>query len=522
MKERVTLRNRDFQGSADSVSDNGSTKTTVPLISNFVSGDRVSGLGSEHDVFDPSTGEVTGRVAFSTTADVNAAVSAAKTAFNKWADVPSIRRARILNRALALMNEHKVGLAAKITSEHGKTLSDALGEVERGIDVVEYACGIPHLLQGRFSEQVSTDMDNWTTRQPLGVVAGITPFNFPVMVPAWMWPIAIASGNTFVLKPSPIDPSPSLLIAEILKEAGLPDGVFNVVQGDKTAVDTLLLNPDVMAVSFVGSTPIARYIYEAGARNGKRVQALGGAKNHMVVMPDVDRDKVVDALMGAAYGSAGERCMATSVAILVGNVADDIVDLLRERANTLKVGSGLDGETEMGPIVTATARGRIINHIDTGVAEGADLLVDGRSMANDSQGGFYLGPTLFDNVDVDMTIYREEIFGPVLCCVRVDSLDAAIDVVNGHDFGNGASIFTDNGGAARRFSREVQVGMVGINVPIPVPMAWHGFGGWKKSIFGDMYVYGEEGVRFYTSQKSVMQRWLIGQTGADFSMPVSR
>jgi malonate-semialdehyde dehydrogenase (acetylating)/methylmalonate-semialdehyde dehydrogenase len=496
----------------------------VSLISNFISGVLVSGSGGEHgDVFDPSTGEVTGRVAFSTVADVNAAVVAAKSAFHGWAEVPPIRRARVLNRALALMNEHKDALAAKITSEHGKTLSDARGEVERGIDVVEFACGVPHLLQGRFAEQVSTDMDNWTMRQPLGVVAGITPFNFPVMVPAWMWPIAIATGNTFVLKPSPIDPSPSLLIAEILRSAGLPDGVFNVIQGDKTAVDALLLHPDVKAVSFVGSTPIAGYVYETGARYGKRVQSLGGAKNHMVVMPDTDVDKAVDALIGAAYGSAGERCMATSVAVLVGNVADDVVDLLRTRARTLKVGSGSENGTEMGPIVTAAARRRIMSYIDTGVEEGADLLVDGRSLAKESsKGGFYLGATLFDNVGLDMTIYREEIFGPVLCCVRVDSLEAAIDVVNRHEFGNGVSIFTRDGGAARRFSRDVQVGMVGINVPIPVPMAWHGFGGWKRSMFGDMHVYGEEGVRFYTSQKSVMQRWLPGQCGADFSMPVAK
>ena len=395
--------------------------------------------------------------------------------------------------------------------------------MERGLDVVEFACGIPHLLQGRFSDQVSTDMDNWTVRQPLGVVAGITPFNFPVMVPAWMWPLAIATGNTFVLKPSPIDPTPSLMIAKLLKDAGLPDGVFNVVQGDKTAVDALLHHRDVQAVSFVGSTPIAAYIYETCASYGKRVQALGGAKNHMVVMPDAPVEKTIDALIGAAYGSAGERCMATSVVVLVGNIADEFVDRLRARAARLKIGSGFEDAVEMGPIVTAAARSRITGYIDKGVQEGADLRVDGRTFPKGGGEGFFLGATLFDNVQTSMTIYKEEIFGPVLCCVRADNLETAIKIINDHEFGNGVSIFTQDGNAARKFSRGVDVGMVGVNVPIPVPMAWHGFGGWKKSTFGDTHVYGEEGVHFYTKQKSIMQRWLSDSArGSDFAMPVAR
>ena len=429
-----------------------------------------------------------------------------------------------LNRVLELMNLHRDEIAAQITKEHGKVLDDARGEVQRGIDVVEFACGIPHLLNGAFSDQVSTGLDNWTVRQPLGVVAGITPFNFPLMVPAWMWPVAIAAGNTFVLKPSPIDPTPSIMLAELLQDAGLPDGVFNVVNGDKTAVDALLAHPDVKAVSFVGSTPIANYVYETGARHGKRVQALGGAKNHMVIMPDAPIDKTVDALMGAAYGSAGERCMATSVAVLVGDVAEPVLEQLMSRIKHLKVGSGSDAGVEMGPIVTEAARRRIISYIDKGVEEGAKLLIDGRDLARSHSGeGFFLGATLFDKVNAGMTIYRDEIFGPVLCCVRVASFEDALKLVNDSEYGNGTSIFTQSGHVARTFSREVQVGMVGVNVPIPVPMAWHGFGGWKKSNFGDMHAYGEEGVRFYTKQKSVMQRWLNeAPNGADFAMPTSK
>ena len=495
------------------------------LVGNFIDGRAVPGVGGRtQDIFNPATGAKQRSVTLSSSADVDAAVAAAKAAFPAWANLPPLRRARLMNKYLGLMNAHKDDLARAITAEHGKVFSDARGEVERGIDIVEFACGIPQLLKGDFTEQVSTNIDNWTLRQPLGVVAGITPFNFPVMVPAWMYPIAIAAGNTFVLKPSPLDPSPSLMVAELMREAGFPKGVFNVIQGDKEAVDALLAHRDVQAVSFVGSTPIANYIYETGARNGKRVQALGGAKNHLVAMPDADPEKVVDALIGAAYGSAGERCMAISVAVLVGAAADAIMPLLIKRAKALKIGDGMDDSIEMGPIVTAAARQRIAGYIEKGVAEGAQLLLDGRNhVVKGYESGFFIGATLFDNVTAEMTIYKEEIFGPVLCCARVANMEEALQLINGHEFANGVSCFTQDGHTAREFGRHVQAGMVGINVPIPVPMAWHGFGGWKRSLFGDMFVYGEEGVRFYTKQKSIMQRWpdSIGK-GAEFAMPVSR
>jgi malonate-semialdehyde dehydrogenase (acetylating)/methylmalonate-semialdehyde dehydrogenase len=498
---------------------------TIEQIHHFIGGQRVAGSkGRSQDVYNPATGEVSGQVALATGDDVAAAVAAAKAAFPKWADTPPIRRARLMNRFLNLLNQHKDDLARAITVEHGKVFSDARGEVERGIDIVEFACGMPQLLKGDFTDQVSTGIDNWTLRQPLGVVAGITPFNFPVMVPMWMFPVAIAAGNTFILKPSPTDPTPAMLYAELMKEAGFPDGVFNVVNGDKEAVDALLVHPDVQAISFVGSTPIANYIYETGARHGKRVQALGGAKNHMLVMPDADLEKAVDALIGAAYGSAGERCMAISVATLVGDVGDRIVPMLAERARDLVVKNGLEEDAEMGPIVTGAARDRITGYIEKGVAEGADLVVDGRghNVAGHNQ-GFWMGGTLFDHVTPEMTIYREEIFGPVLSCVRVDDFAQGVELINAHEFGNGVSLFTRDGNAAREFGRKIQVGMVGINVPIPVPMAWHGFGGWKKSLFGDMHAYGEEGVRFYTKQKSIMQRWPESiSKGAEFAMPVSR
>ena len=498
-------------------------------IPHFINGSLTTGPAArEQDVFNPATGAVTGRVALANRTDVDAAVAAAQAAFPAWADTPPIRRARVMFKFLELLNRHKDDLARLITAEHGKVFTDAQGEVSRGIDIVEFACGIPQLLKGDFTDQVSTGMDNWTLRQPLGVVAGITPFNFPVMVPMWMFPVAIAAGNTFVLKPSPIDPSPSLTIAKLLKEAGLPDGVFNVVQGDKEAVDALLVHPDVRAVSFVGSTPIANYIYETGAHHGKRVQALGGAKNHMVVMPDADIEQTVDALIGSAYGSAGERCMAISVAVLVGDVADKVMPLLIERAKTLKVLNGTNLDAEMGPIVTAAAHQRITGYIEQGVKEGAKLLVDGRGFAGQKAGegcdkGFWMGGTLFDHVTPEMRIYKEEIFGPVLSCVRVADFASAVQLINDHEFGNGVSCFTRDGNVAREFSRRIQVGMVGINVPIPVPMAWHGFGGWKKSLFGDMHAYGEEGVRFYTKQKSIMQRWpeSIGK-GAEFVMPTAK
>ena len=475
-------------------------------------------------VYNPATGAVARQVLLATNTDVDAAVASARAAFPAWADTPPLRRARILNAFLALLNQHRDTLAAMITSEHGKVFTDAQGEVTRGIDIVEFACGIPQLLKGDFTEQVSTGIDNWTVRQPLGVAVGITPFNFPVMVPMWMYPVAIACGNAFVLKPSERDPSPSLFMAELLKQAGLPDGVFNVVQGDKTAVDALLAHPGVNAVSFVGSTPIARHIYETGARHGKRVQALGGAKNHMVVMPDANLEQAVDALIGAAYGSAGERCMAISVAVLVGDVADRIVPLLAERAAKLVVKNGMELDAEMGPLVNREALARVEGYIASGVADGATLVADGRGHSvKGHEQGFFTGGTLFDHVTPAMKIYREEIFGPVLSCVRVSDFDAAVKLVNGHEFGNGVACFTSDGNVAREFARHVQVGMVGINVPIPVPMAWHGFGGWKSSMFGDMHAYGEEGVRFYTRQKSVMQRWPSSTPkGAEFVMPTSK
>ncbi len=495
------------------------------VIENDIGGKRTaSASGRYQDVHNPATGQVTAKVVLSSSADVDAAVAAAKAAFPAWADVPPIRRARLMNRFLALMNEHKESLARAITAEHGKVITDARGEVERGIDIVEFACGIPQLLKGDFTDQVSTGIDNWTFRQPLGVVAGITPFNFPVMVPAWMYPVAIACGNTFVLKPSPIDPTPSLIVADLIKKAGFPDGVFNVIQGEKTSVDALLTHPDVAAISFVGSTPIANYVYETGARHGKRVQALGGAKNHLVVMPDADIEKTVDALIGAAYGSAGERCMAISVAVFVGTAADRVLPRLTEKARALRIENGANETAEMGPIVSAAARQRITGYIDTGVTEGAKLIVDGRNLSvRGCEDGFFLGATLFDHVTSDMTIYREEIFGPVLSCVRAPDFETALHLVNTHEFGNGVSLFTQDGNVAREFGRRVQAGMVGINVPIPVPMAWHGFGGWKRSVFGDMHAYGEEGVRFYTKQKSIMQRWSQSiAKGPEFGMPVAK
>ncbi|QBM27844.1 CoA-acylating methylmalonate-semialdehyde dehydrogenase [Hydrogenophaga pseudoflava] len=501
----------------------------VTDIPHYVAGARFAGSATRSQtVTNPATGAVTGQVPLANAADVDAAVAAAQAAFPAWSDTPPIRRARVMFKFLELVNQHKDELAHAITAEHGKVFTDAQGEVARGIDIIEFACGIPQLLKGDFTDQVSTGMDNWTIRQPLGVVAGITPFNFPVMVPMWMFPVAIAAGNTFVLKPSPTDPTPSLMIADLLKQAGLPDGVFNVVHGDKEAVDALLVHPDVKAISFVGSTPIANYIYETGAHHGKRVQALGGAKNHMVVMPDADLDQAVDALVGAAYGSAGERCMAISVAVLVGDVAEKIMPKLIERTKTLKVLNGTNLAAEMGPIVTAAAHTRISGYIDAGQAEGAQLLVDGRGFdakqaGEGCEGGFWMGGTLFDHVTTDMKIYKEEIFGPVLSCVRVADFGEAVKLINDHEFGNGTSCFTRDGNVAREFARRIQVGMVGINVPIPVPMAWQGFGGWKKSLFGDMHAYGEEGVRFYTKQKSIMQRWpeSIGK-GAEFVMPTAK
>ncbi|GAB4557636.1 MAG: CoA-acylating methylmalonate-semialdehyde dehydrogenase [Rhizobacter sp.] len=498
---------------------------TTHDVGHFINGVAVeSRSGRSQPVFNPATGAIARQVAFASVDEVNAAVAAAQAAFPAWADTPPIRRGRVMFKFLELMNQHRDTLAAMITAEHGKVFTDAQGEVSRGIDIIEFACGIPQLLKGDYTEQVSTGIDNWTMRQPLGVVAGITPFNFPCMVPCWMFPVAIAAGNTFILKPSERDPSASIFMAELMKEAGLPDGVFNVVQGDKLAVDTLLTHPDVKAVSFVGSTPIAQYIYETGAHHGKRVQALGGAKNHMVVMPDADLEQTVDALIGAGYGSAGERCMAISVAVAVGDVADKLVPALAARAKTLKIKNGMELDAEMGPIVTRQALDRISGYIEHGASEGAQLVVDGRGhTVAGHEGGFWLGGTLFDHVTPEMKIYKEEIFGPVLAVVRVPDFASAVNLVNAHEFGNGVACFTSDGNVAREFARRIQVGMVGINVPIPVPMAWHGFGGWKKSLFGDTHAYGEEGVRFYTKQKSVMQRWPASiAKGAEFVMPTAK
>ena len=499
------------------------------LIQHFINGRMVeSSGGRRQDVFNPATGEVGAQVVLAGEQEVNAAVEAARAAAFAWADTAPLKRARILSRFKELIERHHDDLAAAITREHGKVFSDAKGEVTRGLEVVEFACGAPQLLKTQFTDNIGGGIDNWQLRQPLGVTAGITPFNFPFMVPMWMAPMAIAMGNTFILKPSERDPSPSLMIADLFKRAGLPDGVFNVVQGDKIAVDALLHHPDVSAVSFVGSTPIAEYVYTEGAkRKGAyplRVQALGGAKNHLVVMPDANLGQAVDALIGAAYGSAGERCMAVSVAVAVGGIADKLVEALIARVKALKVKNGMEPDAEMGPLVTARHKARIEDYIEAGVQAGAKLLVDGRGLkVPGHENGFFLGGSLFDHVTPGMTIYKEEIFGPVLCVVRVPDFASAVRLINAHEFGNGVSLFTSDGNTAREFSRRVEAGMVGINVPIPVPMAWHSFGGWKRSLFGDTHAYGEEGVRFYTRYKSVMQRWPDSIVkGAEFTMPVAK
>ncbi|MGU9990067.1 methylmalonate-semialdehyde dehydrogenase (CoA acylating) [Bordetella avium] len=494
-------------------------------LTHFINGQRYEGRsGRFTEGYNPSTGEVINSVALASAEDVDTAVAAAHAAFPSWSETPALKRARILFNFKALLDQHQDELAALITREHGKVFSDAKGEVTRGIEVVEFACGIPQLLKGQYSDQIGGGIDNWSMRQALGVVAGITPFNFPMMVPCWMFPVALACGNTFVLKPSERDPSVSLRLAELLKQAGLPDGVFNVVQGDKIAVDALIAHPNVEALSFVGSTPIAEYIYAEGTRRGKRVQALGGAKNHLVVMPDADLDQVTDALMGAAYGSAGERCMAISVAVAVGDVADQVIERLKPRVAALVVKDGMSPDAEMGPLVTPQHRKKVLGYIEDGIAAGATLVADGRSLTVPGhENGFFLGGTLFDHVTPAMNIYREEIFGPVLCVVRVPDFASAVALINSHEFGNGVSCFTSDGGIARAFARQVKVGMVGINVPIPVPMAWHSFGGWKRSLFGDHHAYGEEGVRFYSRYKSVMQRWPDSiAKGAEFTMPVAK
>ncbi|WP_184333719.1 CoA-acylating methylmalonate-semialdehyde dehydrogenase [Povalibacter uvarum] len=494
-------------------------------VGHFIGGKPVAGAsGRTGPVYNPATGQVARQVSLASAEETRAAIRAARAALPGWAATAPLQRARILFRFKALLDAHIDELARIITSEHGKVFSDARGEVTRGLEVVEFACGIPHLLKGEFSDTVGGGIDSWSLRQPVGVCAGITPFNFPAMVPMWMFPVAIACGNTFILKPSEKDPSCGLRLAELLAEAGLPAGVFNVVNGDREAVETLLTDPDVAAVSFVGSTPIAQHIYETASKHGKRVQALGGAKNHMVVMPDANPQIAAQALMGAAYGSAGERCMAISVAVAVGDAGDRLIDTLKPMIAALKIGSGMTEGVEMGPLVTREHLERVRGYVDLGVKEGAKLVVDGRHhTVAGHENGFYLGATLFDNVQPQMRVYKEEIFGPVLAVVRVPDLDSALKLINEHEFGNGTAIFTSDGDSARKFSHSVQAGMVGINVPIPVPMAFHSFGGWKRSLFGDLHVHGPDGVRFYTRLKTVTSRWPTGiRGGSEFVMPTMK
>jgi malonate-semialdehyde dehydrogenase (acetylating)/methylmalonate-semialdehyde dehydrogenase len=498
----------------------------MKTLQHFIGGRRVEGASGRYgDVFDPSAGEVAARAPYAGPEDVDRAVQAAKAAWPGWAATPPAQRARIMFRFRELVEAHKEEIARIVSSEHGKTLEDALGSVNRGAEIIEFACGIPQLLKGEHNENVAGNLDSWSVRQPLGVCAGITPFNFPAMVPLWMYPIALACGNTFVLKPSERDPSAAIRMAELAAEAGVPPGCLNVVIGDKVAVDALLMHPDVQAVSFVGSTPVAEYVYKTGTQHGKRVQALGGAKNHLVVMPDADLDLTADALVGSAYGSAGERCMAVSVAVAVGDgVADALVDKLGPRVQGLRIGPYTDPRAEMGPLVTGAHRDKVKGYVDLGVHEGAELVVDGRDVRiPEHETGFFLGGCLFDRVGPDMRIYKEEIFGPVLCVVRVADYEEALALVNEHEYGNGAAIFTRDGETARDFATRVKTGMVGVNVPIPVPTAYHSFGGWKRSLFGDHAMHGPEGVRFYTRLKTVTSRWPSGmRRGADLSFPQTR
>ena len=491
-------------------------------IENAVAGKRYVSTGRRVPVYNPATGEVSAELPLSTLSELNDAVASAKKAQVAWGNTPPMKRARVMFKFKALLDQYADDMAREISREHGKVHDDALGEVARGIDCVDFACGIPQLLKGEFSRNVGPSIDSYSDRQPLGVVAGITPFNFPAMVPMWMYPAAIACGNTFILKPSERDPSASMLARNLFMEAGLPEGVLNVVHGDKEMVDGILDHPDIKAVSFVGSTPIAEYVYQRGTRAGKRVQALGGAKNHMVILPDADLDQVADALMGAGYGSAGERCMAISVAVPVGKeTGDALVAKLKPRVESLKIGPATDKDAEMGPVVTKMHRDKILGYIDAGVEQGAELVVDGRGFKLQGyEGGYYVGGTLFDNVTPEMTIYKEEIFGPVLSVVRADDYNAAVKLINDHEYGNGTAIFTRDGDAAREFADKIEVGMVGINVPIPVPVAYHSFGGWKRSLFGDHSIYGPEGVHFYTRLKTVTTRWPAGiKGGAEFSFP---
>jgi len=498
------------------------SNSNLPQISHWISGSRVEGSsGRFADVFHPASGQVQARVPLADNAEIDRAVVAAAAAFPAWSSQPPLRRARVLFRFREIFESRIDEVAALINREHGKVLSDAQGEATRGLENIEFATGIPQLLKGEYTEQVGAGIDSWSMRQPLGVVAGITPFNFPAMVPMWMFPIAIACGNTFVLKPSERDPGSSILLAEMLQQAGLPDGVFNVVHGDKTAVDAILAHPVIQSVSFVGSTPIAEYVYREGTKHGKRVQALGGAKNHMIVMPDADLDQAADALVGSAYGSAGERCMAISVGVVVGReTADKLIEKLRTRISKLRVDDGVKDGADMGPLITKQHLEKVRSYIDLGSREGAELLIDGRESTLPKGEGFFLGACLFDHVKPEMRIYREEIFGPVLGIVRVNNFESALQLINEHEYGNGTSVFTRDGDTARDFALRVQAGMVGINVPIPVPMAFHSFGGWKRSLFGDHSIYGPEGVRFYTRLKTVTARWPTGiRAGVDTTMP---
>ena len=495
----------------------------MQTIQNAIDGRKVTSSSKRiAAVFNPATGEQSGILPLSTLEEVNAAVACAKAAAPAWGATPPMKRVRPMFKFKELLEKHAAEIARAISNEHGKTFPDAMGELSRGIDVVDFACGIPHLLKGEYSRNVGPEIDSWSDRQPLGVVAGITPFNFPAMVPMWMFPVAIACGNTFILKPSERDPSAPMLIWDLFQEAGLPPGVFNIVHGDKTAVDAILNHPDIAAVSFVGSTPIAQYVYAQGTASGKRVQALGGAKNHMIIMPDADMDQAVDALMGAGYGSAGERCMAISVAVPVGDkTADKLVEALAPKVRALKVGPASDADSEMGPVVTLEAKRRISGLIDQGVKEGGKLVVDGRGLELQGyENGFFLGGSLFDHVTRDMEIYKQEIFGPVLTVVRTQNYDEAANLINTNEYGNGTAIFTRDGDVARAFADKIEVGMVGINVPLPVPVAYHSFGGWKRSMFGDHAIYGPEGVRFYTRIKTITARWPTGiRAGAQFNFP---
>ncbi|MGX9463283.1 CoA-acylating methylmalonate-semialdehyde dehydrogenase [Shewanella sp. A14] len=496
-------------------------------ISHFVNGQHTQASKRSQTIYDPASGEARGQVSLASKDEVAVAIASAKTAFNTWSQVTPLNRARVLFKFKALAEQHVDQLAELITLEHGKVLDDAKGEITRGLEVVEFACGIPHLLKGEHTQQVGGGVDSWSVNQALGVVAGIAPFNFPVMVPMWMFPIAIACGNTFIMKPSEKDPSSVMLIAELLKQAGLPEGVFNVINGDKEAVDALLTHEDIKAVSFVGSTPIAEYIYTTASAHGKRVQALGGAKNHMLLMPDADLDQAVNALMGAAYGSAGERCMAISVVLAVGDVGDKLVEALLPKISQLRVGCGITPEMDMGPLISAQHLDKVRNYVEAGVNEGATLVVDGRNISiSDHQQGYFLGACLFDHVTPQMSIYQQEIFGPVLAIVRVDTYAEALALINQHEFGNGTAIFTQSGQAARHFCHYVEVGMVGVNVPIPVPMAFHSFGGWKRSLFGPLHMHGPDGVRFYTKRKAITARWPQAKTDSNepsaFIMPTMK